>query len=61
MCQWEQAGNHGRAIEIPYPQPPRARTTGGVDNSLFHISVKRVEIDENVNIARMRTHWLALK
>ena len=53
---------HGWAIEWAYPGPqllviPKQE----VEKSLFHITAKRLEINENVNRADLRTHWLVVK
>ena len=58
----ELIGTHGEDIEWAYPRPhvsPNHQTGGQM--SAFQIAAKRLEIDENVNRARLTRHLLAMK
>ena len=58
----ELFGTHGRATESAYPRSPRPPNPKlGVEKSPFEIAAKWLEIDENVNAARLIRHFLALK
>ena len=54
-------GTYGWAIEWAYLQPPRPPNpqTGEVVNAPFQIGAKRLEINENVNRARLIRYFLA--
>ena len=56
----ELVGTHGQTIEWGYPRPPRLTLTSKleVEEYAFQIAAKRLEIDENVNRARLIRHLL---
>ena len=54
-------GTHGWAVEWAYPQPPRHPPKPGGRKVPFTISANLIEIDEDVNRAHLRTHWLAIR
>ena len=59
MCvNGELIGTHVSAIEWAYPQPQSP--TPGSPKFPFQIAAKRLDIDENVNRARLFGHFLAL-
>ena len=66
MCQWEANGNPlagyrmGVSPTNHVPLTPTPGAGGGVEKSPFEKAAKWLEIDENLNGARLITQFLAL-
>ena len=61
LCQWVANRNPWARYWMGQPRPlyvsPNSRNRG-IEKSPFQISVNWLEVDENVNMAHFRTHWL---
>ena len=63
MCQWGANRNPWAYYRIDLPPDPNVTfnpPNRGVAKYPFEIAAKRLEIDENVKRAHLRTHWLAV-
>ena len=62
MYQWQLIGIHGWAIEPVYPHPHISTNPqiGGFENSPSQVAAQWLEINENVDQARLTRYVLAL-